>query len=800
MSIKNRLFIDGIKYSSQRKKSTRSFASSVFSILSALIVALLVAAMLGYNPIEICAQLFTVGFENYKDLINFTGALVLSGLAFTMTAKAGIFNIGISGQMLGAGTVMVFVIKLFNQYGITDDIPNGAGQVIIVAIAMLVGALFALLVGVMEVYLKVNSVVSAILLNWIIYFCSFYLIATFAENRVNPLDPDSELLGSILFPDNFRLIDTQWNTGGLIPIVTIVAVIAISMFVLFKCTVFGHKIVSVGLNKDASQYAGYKVNKIRLSTFALSGCISGLLACVVYTTSIVPAIPLNISSDSIPTEGFEGIAISLIGQNNPIAIIFIGFLFALFKNSMPGIAIPPSYFNVLIGLIMVGATISVLLLKWKPIQLFGRMKYSKQYYKVKHDYDTSLNVLISKYKSIVKWEKQNIYKQNISSAQKSHLWSETKREISADYKTEIKMVKDEFKQSLWKLRIDKDLVHEYAYHNELKESVDSLSLKAMQKITKLKEKNYQYEMNILSLEDGIHKIKLQSKIEQNLIKINLLKQINNIRCEQIDNQLKIKFDNNDNGSLKSKFISDAKATANAAISKAKVDAMYALRTVLFNEAKAIEAFKLSKKKSNVDQAQVEKQQTKDDVEYEAIANKLSSTVKYLNETATIEQTEMDKLASIAHQDDKDDTTYKFDVAVNSANATFKTNVNNADYSKLMASLNYKYDKENENGIGETSQKLINKTSSKEFKWAKNQYKQALMNIKAHKAISKCKLPLDQQNAKVFETKANKLKAKADRISNPVIKQNVMNYLDGLIYSKGAYQQPQVDGAHEGGNE
>lgn len=75
-----------------------------------------------------------------------------------------------------------------------------------------------------------------------------------------------------------------------------------------------------------------------------------------------------------------------------------------------------------------------------------------------------------------------------------------------------------------------------------------------------------------------------------------------------------------------------------------------------------------------------------------------------------------------------------------------------------------------------------------------------MNIKAHKAISKCKLPLDQQNAKVFETKANKLKAKADRISNPVIKQNVMNYLDGLIYSKGAYQQPQVDGAHEGGNE
>ncbi len=798
MNINNKLFFDGIKFSSKRKKNMRTFYSTIFSILAALLVALLVATMLGYNPLEVGSKLFTVGIQNYKELVNFAGALVLSGLAFAMTAKAGIFNIGISGQMLGSGTCMVFVIMLFNKLGITDQIPNGAGQVIIVLIAMLVGALFALIVGALEVYLKVNSVVSAILLNWIIYFVSFYLIATFAANKTD----DGQLLGSILIPDNFRLIDTQWGTGGLIPIVTIVVIISIAMFVLFKCTVFGHKITAVGLNKDASQYAGYKVNKIKLTTFALSGCISGILACVVYTTSIVPSIPLNLNVDAVPTEGFEGIAISLIANNNPIAIIFIGALFALFKNSMPGIAIPPSYFNVLIGLIMIGATISVLLLKWKPIQFWKTFKYGKGYYGVKSTYDNSLNILISKYKSILKWEKQNIYNQKISSSQKAILWSQTKQEIAEDYKTEKMMIQDEYQQSLWKLVIDNKLIHEEQYKTEMNHYVNDISLKSTKKITHLKEKNYQYQMKLINVE-GKKKILLQGKIDANEAKIWLRKQINVIKGNEIEAILKIKHENT-SSSIKSKLTKDIKTKSAAEISTVKVQAINMYKAALWKQSQALDELKQSKKKdtpvtidnqTNADASTSNKLNKKIEVaktDYVALKDKITSTSKYLNELATIENTQAVQELAIKYgsEENKD---YQFDKAEIDAATSYEMGLNNVDSNKLIASINYKFHETDENGIGEHSNRLIKQIAKWSMKNVKKQYKHAVINIKAHRAISACKVPLEQQAQENFNKKAESIKKEVSKISNERIKPNVINYLDGLIQSKGITLQ-------EGGNE
>lgn len=784
MNINSRLFLDGFKYSSQRKKNTRTFLSTVFSIASAIIIALLVATMLGYNPIEVGTRLFTVGIKNYKEIVNFAGALILSGLAFTMTAKAGIFNIGISGQMLGAGTCFVFIIKLFEDLGVAETIPNGAGQIIILAVAMLAGALFALIVGLLEVYLKVNSVVSAILLNWIIYFASFFLLSTYAAN----MSSSGELLGSIAIPDQFRLIDSNWGTGGLIPIAALVLIIAVGMLFLFKCTVLGHKITAIGLNKHASQYAGYKVNGIRLLTFAMSGSIAGILACIVYTTSIVPLIPLNTTVDAVPTEGFEGIAISLIGNNNPISIIFIGLLFGLFKSSMGGIAIPPSYFSVLIGLIMVGATISVIFTKWKPMQYWKTLKYGKSYYKVKHSYENSLNILISKYKSILKWEKQNIYNQHISSDQKARLWAQTKQEIAADYQTEIMMVHDEYQQSLWKILIDKKLIHEHEYNFITHKYASEVSMKAVKKITQLREKNYQYQMLIQNT-TGTRQIKLQRMIDCNLARIWTKKQINIIKINQNEALIKTKLDNIP-AKVKEKLIADINAQAKANIADAKAKGMQAYRIALWTEQSALLALKLEQANGqDMNAAKKEKLL----INYKALLEKAKATNSYLNELANIEKAEDYESIKLQYVNDADNKNMPHDFAEADAYFNYQIALWNADFNKSVQSLNKHFNMTDENGVGDVCVKTIKQISKWSIASAKLAYKHAIINIKAHRYIANADMSFEKQCLDIYTQRANELKEQVAKIKNERIKASIINYLDGLTYQQTTYAQL------EGGN-
>lgn len=501
------LFKDKIVYGRERKRNTKVILSSVISIIVALVIALLVSTLMGYNPLDVFVGLFTKGFADPQQLIYYLGVFAIASFAFAISYKGGIFNIGISGQMLAAGTSVVFLIKLFNHFNVADDIPNGAGQVIIVFLAMIVGSLFAFIVGALDVFLKVNSVVSAILLNWIIYFGSFFLLATYAGDTTT-----GQLIGSEAIPDNFRLISTETGTGGVIPIVIIIIVLSVIMLLIFKFTVFGHKIKSIGFSANASIYSGYKVKKIKLINFMMSGAIAGILACVVYTSGFNGLIPLDSSADAIPNEGFQGIAIALIGNNNPFGIIIISFIFAMFKNAIVGITIPSSYFNVLIGLVMVGATLSVIVIRWKPWCYLQSMRYNKSYNMIQENFDNQFNELMSKYLSIMKWEKQNIYSQNISKHDKEKLWKETLIEIEEDYLTEKDKVFENFKFEKMNLFIEKKLNIIAKYEHEKVKRKNYFALKMSKKITRIRERIKLTESRITQyskLENPpIHKIDL----------------------------------------------------------------------------------------------------------------------------------------------------------------------------------------------------------------------------------------------------------------------------------------------------
>lgn len=406
MNLSFQLKKDSFFYSRRRKESSRKFFASIFSIIIALFVALLIATALGYQPWDIFTKLFFIGFNDPSYLFYKLGTYALAGFAFYFAWKCGIINIGISGQMLAAGTVVVILTQLISQ---NTSIPNwvgfGLGQLFILVIAMAVSSLIAFLVGIMQNYLKINGVVSAILLNWIIYFISFFVLATYFT--------DSEpFANSMTIPNEFRLYDMNNGTGSIFPVVIICIVIALVLFLVFKFTVFGHKVKSIGYSKEASKFAGYNIKYLSIISFVISGAISGILACICYSSTIPAAIPLSINFDSLPGEGFTGIMISLVGGNNPFGILAVSFLFGLFEASMIALPIDPSFNDVIIGLVMLGSALSVVIIKWRPFIKLNSYKYDIEYFETQTTFDNSIDSLLSKYKSIYHHTKNSFIKKS----------------------------------------------------------------------------------------------------------------------------------------------------------------------------------------------------------------------------------------------------------------------------------------------------------------------------------------------------------------------------------------------------
>ncbi len=224
---KLRLWKDSFLYSRKRKQASKNILVAALAILGSTIIAVLIATMFGYNPFDTIKDLFSAAFINEPDKFAYTLCVfALSAFAFSFAFKAGIFNIGISGQMYASG---VTLLAFSNAIG--NSIPNGLGQIVGLIIAMAMGAAVALLTGVLERYFKVDAVVSAIILNWIILFIGFFVIAQYYPGNDNL----AQMTTSVEIPEHFRLNTTDFP--GWASALIIVAILAIVLLVLSKYTV-----------------------------------------------------------------------------------------------------------------------------------------------------------------------------------------------------------------------------------------------------------------------------------------------------------------------------------------------------------------------------------------------------------------------------------------------------------------------------------------------------------------------------------------------------------------------------------
>lgn len=266
--------------------------------------------------------------------------LILAGLAVAIGFQAGLFNIGVNGQMLIGGMTGLWV-------AFSIDLPAIIHLPLVLLAAIAGGAFWAGIAGFLKAKTGAHEVITTIMLNFIAIFLIDYLLKTSLFQQPGRNDPISEAANASAqfpsLPGSFRV-----NIGFLIAL----AAVGIIWWLLYRTTM-GFEFRTVGFNAEGGRYAGMNVAWIYVSVMAVSGALAGVAG----ANQILGLEPYRAISNFAGNIGFDAIALALLGRSNPIGVLVAGLLFGALKaggREMQGAAgIPIDLVLVLQALIIV---------------------------------------------------------------------------------------------------------------------------------------------------------------------------------------------------------------------------------------------------------------------------------------------------------------------------------------------------------------------------------------------------------------------------------------------------------------
>ena len=167
---------------------------------------------------------------------------------------------------------------------------------------------------------QINEVLVAIMLNYIMRYLTSYFVH-------GPLkDPKANVAQTVAVNENYMLTKlvpkTQLTTALLLALV-----IAVLMYFFFKKTRTGFNIRAVGENRLAAQASGIAMS----STIILTMAVSGGLAALTGVTEVLGKTGKFVDGFS-PGYGFTGIAVAVLGRNNPAGVLLSALLFGIMDS------------------------------------------------------------------------------------------------------------------------------------------------------------------------------------------------------------------------------------------------------------------------------------------------------------------------------------------------------------------------------------------------------------------------------------------------------------------------------------
>ena len=255
------------------------------------------------------------GMRSISNTITASTPLLLSGLAVSVAFKAGLFNIGATGQMLAGGMVALWV----------GFVMTGPGwlQIPLALIAGAIGgALYGGIAGVLKARTGAHEVITTIMLNSIASFMVMWLLKTKTFQREGRPDPISKLISEEAhLPRLFGFMEGRSDLSAHLGFFVALLMTYLYWYLL-KRTTLGFELRATGLNSDAAKYAGMKTRSLMVVAMLFAGGFAGLAG----ATEILGTY--GYASGSFAGEiGFDAIAVALLGQSSPIGTLVSAVLF-----------------------------------------------------------------------------------------------------------------------------------------------------------------------------------------------------------------------------------------------------------------------------------------------------------------------------------------------------------------------------------------------------------------------------------------------------------------------------------------
>jgi simple sugar transport system permease protein len=237
--------------------------------------------------------------------------LIFTGLAVAFAFRAKFWNIGAEGQLL-AGALMATWIGIYFTW-----VPPLLMLPLVMAAGFLGGGAWAALPAILKTKLKVDDVVSTLLLNYVMLHIMGALLFGPLQQPGSSWPRSSEIMEAAKYP--MLIFRSRFHLG--IPL----AIIAVAViWFINKKTVFGYQSLAVGVNIKAAHFGGINTTFVILKTAIISGGLAGMAG-----VGELCAIQQRLILDISPGYGYSGIVIAMLGNLHPVGVLLSSFFFSV---------------------------------------------------------------------------------------------------------------------------------------------------------------------------------------------------------------------------------------------------------------------------------------------------------------------------------------------------------------------------------------------------------------------------------------------------------------------------------------
>ncbi len=286
------------------------------ALLLAFAVVSLILISVGASPMEAYKNMFKGSFGEMRKfaevLVAFVPLLLVTA-GLLVTFSAGLWNIGVEGQVVLGAIVTTWMYRYFLE----SDLPPAWIITLAILSGMVGGAIWAALAGLLKVFGGVNEIFGGLGLNFVSTALTIYLI--FGPWKRPGV---ASMSGTVPFPEEFWL--PLWGEFRISPWALVIALAGIVIvYLMLSGTYFGLRLKAVGKNFRAAYLLGIPTWQYSMYSFLICGALAGAAGALQVAAVYHRLIP-SISSGY----GYLGLMVAMLINYNAIWAVPVALFFA----------------------------------------------------------------------------------------------------------------------------------------------------------------------------------------------------------------------------------------------------------------------------------------------------------------------------------------------------------------------------------------------------------------------------------------------------------------------------------------